>query len=43
MNIQSRGVTAAPKTTVRYRLNFGLSLIAKTAILVAAIANAIAN
>ena len=36
-------MTAAPKIAVRYRLNFGLSLIAKTAILDAAIANAIAN
>ena len=40
-NIKTRGVTAAPKTAVRYRLNFGLSLIAKTAILGAAIAAAI--
>ena len=38
-SIYIRGVTAAPKTAVRYRLNFGLSLIAQTAILGAAIAN----
>ena len=41
--VYGRGVTAAPKTAVRDRLNFGLSLIAKTAILGAAIANAIAH
>ena len=38
-HIWIKGVTAAPKTAVRYRLNFGLSLIAMTAILGAAIAN----